>query len=115
MIGCWMPNISVIAVFITPSLDLPYRYRMARQFNNESDRQVSHDIDTSEHGPWTKQVTRLWLDLVFPRALHQRRRAVARQNIDQHDLAAIGGDDLMADYLLAGVVAAFHQHAGFDL
>lgn len=40
---------------------------------------------------------------------------MARQNVDKHNLAAVGGDDLMADNLLAGVVPALHKNARLDL
>src|SRR6478736_6399917 len=45
------------------------------------------------------------------RTAHQRRRAMARQNVDEYDLAAGSLDDLVADDLFAGVVAALDQHA----
>src|SRR3954469_16207479 len=48
------------------------------------------------------------------RAMNQRRRAEAPEDVDQHDRSARGFDDLMADHLLAGVVAALHQRARLD-
>src|SRR5260370_27153888 len=53
--------------------------------------------------------------LASARAIDQRRRAEARQHVDQQHFAAIGFDDLMADDLIAGIVAALHQHARLDL
>src|SRR3954449_4872234 len=54
------------------------------------------------------------LGFVFARPLYQRGRAVPLQDIHQNDLSAIGGDDLMADHLLARIVAALHKHARLD-
>src|SRR5258708_16642273 len=39
----------------------------------------------------------------------------AFEDIDQHNLAAVSGYNLVADYLLTGVVPALHQHARPDL
>ena len=44
----------------------------------------------------------------------QRCRTEARQNVDQNDFAAGSLDDLVADDLLEGIVAAFDQHARPD-
>src|SRR4051812_14265887 len=49
-----------------------------------------------------------------PRAMNQRRRAEALENVNQHHRPARGFDDLMADYLLAGVIAPFDQRARLD-
>lgn len=46
--------------------------------------------------------------------MNQRGRAETLQDIDQHDHPAGGFDDLVADHLLAGVVAALHQNARRD-
>src|SRR6266568_826252 len=46
-------------------------------------------------------------------AIDQRGGAMALQYIDQQNLAATGLDDLVADDLLAGIVAALDQHARF--
>src|SRR6476620_6343080 len=44
------------------------------------------------------------------RTAYQRRRAMARQNVDEYDLAG-SLDELVADDLFAGVVAALDQYA----
>lgn len=46
--------------------------------------------------------------------MNQRGRAEALEDVDQHDRAARGLHDLIANYLLAGVVAALYQHARLD-
>ncbi|CUU16974.1 hypothetical protein CDS [Bradyrhizobium sp.] len=46
--------------------------------------------------------------------MDQRGRAEALEDVDQHDDSAGGLDDLMADHLLAGVVATLHQRARLD-
>ena len=46
--------------------------------------------------------------------MHQRRRAETLEDVDQHNHPARGLDDLMADHLLAGVVAALDQRARLD-
>src|SRR5215510_4100913 len=48
-------------------------------------------------------------------ALHQRGRAMPLEDVDQQNLAAMGLDDLVADDLFAGVIAALYQHGGPDL
>src|SRR3954452_17468244 len=44
--------------------------------------------------------------------MDQRGRAEALQDIDQHDRTARGLDDLMANHLLAGIVAALTSALG---
>src|SRR3984957_20517044 len=53
--------------------------------------------------------------LVSPGTIDQRCRAEARQHVDQQHFAAFGLDDLVADDLFAGVVAALDQYARLDL
>jgi hypothetical protein len=36
------------------------------------------------------------------------------QDIDEHNFPAVCRDDFMADHLLAGIIAPFHQHAWLD-
>src|ERR1700738_2401456 len=45
------------------------------------------------------------------RAVDERGRTETGQDFDQQHFAAIGLDDLVADDLVAGIVAALHQHA----
>src|SRR3954468_4292544 len=49
-----------------------------------------------------------------PRAMNQRRRAETLENVDQHHRPARGLDDLMADDLLAGVIAPLDQRTRLD-
>src|SRR5882757_6957990 len=44
-------------------------------------------------------------------ALDERGRTETGQDLDQHHLATIALDDLVADDLIAGVVPTLHQHA----
>src|SRR6478735_7853662 len=53
--------------------------------------------------------------ITLTRAPDERRRAVAFENIDQQHLAATGLDDVVADDLLAGIVAALDQYARLHL
>src|SRR6267142_7169167 len=53
--------------------------------------------------------------LALPGTLDQGGRAETGEDIDQHHLSAVGLDDFMADDLLAGIVAALHQHTRPDL
>src|SRR5258705_11968042 len=53
--------------------------------------------------------------MTLTRAPDERCGTEAFEDIDQHDLAAVSGNDLMANYLLTGVVPALHQHARLDL
>src|SRR5258708_27587689 len=53
--------------------------------------------------------------MTLARATDERCGAEAVEDIDQHDLATVSVDDLVADDLVAGIVAALHQHARPDL
>src|ERR1700682_3667186 len=53
--------------------------------------------------------------MTLTRAPDERSGAEAFEDIDQHDLAAVSGNDLVADHLLAGVIAALDQHTWLDL
>src|SRR5258707_2475598 len=53
--------------------------------------------------------------MTLTRAPDERCGAEAFEDIDQHDLATVSGDDFVADDLVAGIVAALHQHARPDL
>src|ERR1700716_2314025 len=53
--------------------------------------------------------------MTLTRAPDERCGAEAFEDIDQHDLATVSCDDLVADDLVAGIVAALHQHARLDL
>src|SRR4029077_3071332 len=48
------------------------------------------------------------------RAIDQRGGAKARQDVDQHYFTSKRFDDLVADHLLAPIVATLHQHARPD-
>src|ERR1700737_5540577 len=53
--------------------------------------------------------------MTLARAADERCGAEAFEDIDQHDLATVSGNDLVADHLLAGVIAALDQHTWPDL
>src|SRR3981189_816278 len=53
--------------------------------------------------------------MTLTRAPDERCGAEAFEDIDQHDLATVSGNDLVADHLLAGVIAALDQHTWLDL
>src|SRR6476646_11945057 len=48
------------------------------------------------------------------RPLDQQGRAGALEDIHQDDLPAAGGDDFVADHLLARIVATLHKHTRLD-
>src|SRR5258705_9833790 len=48
--------------------------------------------------------------MTLTRAPDERCGAEAFEDIDQHDLATVRGNDLVTDHLLAGVIAALDQH-----
>src|SRR5260370_7206983 len=53
--------------------------------------------------------------MTLTRAPDERCGAEAFEDIDQHDLAAVSGNDLVADHLLPGVIAALHHPTWLDL
>src|SRR5882672_3316286 len=53
--------------------------------------------------------------MTLTRAPDERSGAEAFEDIDQHDLAAVSGNDLMANDLGAGIIATLHQYARPDL
>src|ERR1700692_2503650 len=59
--------------------------------------------------------SRLRSRMTLTRTPYERCGAEAFEDIDQHDLATVSGNDLVADHLPAGVIAALDQHTWLDL
>src|ERR1700733_1280100 len=56
----------------------------------------------------------LWSRMALTGTPYKRCRAETFENIDHQNLAAVSGNDLVADHLLTGIVPALYQHAWLD-